>query len=665
MQTTATMSHQQLNEFVTAVPEIEDAKWNEELKNFQNDPDLQKLISFKQKFCGVRRMNKILEDWMCDIVKSVLPFIEQQLERTEKEIEDELARLVKQLEMCNPVKLKQECINFGNKFLKYLREYYDGSLNGWIDPKWKKSWSKECYDFHSCVAFKWRYEIEPDKLEKLIKDSNVSNEAKPKTLLSRLNMRLFGTTAVNRIVDAWVAQVSFMPFPVYSDEDIVNMSDGYDSTRQPQIWKSIRNVVLKSAYHLAQAVEYLGEVLRYKLKENADIIFEYTLIQQFGTLDMENNSITRLLQRTLRDYKTEIDHIIDEFHEDDDAVDHKIAQKLDKEFCQETILIGKLVDRTLYPNKKKHNSNVPKAVRNPNDPNGLPGPPLSPSPNSIQRYNSSHKQYKQRSQTNVDTILENKSEEKESVIVSKGKDRMVILGTDHEYAQYTYDNRFYESMNSRNFRMDHRLTEIEQIRSVSFAFWTNLKQMVINDTIQKVSNRIMSHVRQEHNSYDRIADAVLVGVDSVRLQRLLNKLVETTGVSLVKLEKLVKEQATKKLPQSINDLANDELQIIYGIDVEKLEKLRLKRIKDLEAYQSLKTKTLHKIYRIKNNQYDSIDMETVPGYHIHKNSRLSITTPGDNIFDDDDESDHIRSESTNVNVNIVNQTVVNDHSIKL
>ncbi len=49
-----------------------------------------------------------------------------------------------------------------------------------------------------------------------------------------------------------------MSFPQYTDEDIVNITGAFDSARQPELWLSIRNIVLDATSHISDAAKYLG-----------------------------------------------------------------------------------------------------------------------------------------------------------------------------------------------------------------------------------------------------------------------------------------------------------------------------------------------------------------------------------------------------------------------
>merc|ERR1712066_405243 len=209
----------------------------------------------------------------------------------------------------------------------------------------------------------WKYEIQPSKLTTLL--NKLQQKEKPAELLKLLKMELIASAAINRMIDTWVCMVAYMSFPRYTDEDIVNISGAFHSTKQADIWTSIRNLVTSAVGHLADAAKYLGEMLRYKLKENAQIIFDYTLKKQFGKADMSGNAIIKLLNRTLRDYQAEVDCIIDDFLKVATVVPENQTKILDKSFCEETINIGKLVMKLLNPNSKNKHRPIQKQKNQP------------------------------------------------------------------------------------------------------------------------------------------------------------------------------------------------------------------------------------------------------------------------------------------------------------
>ena len=669
---TSTMNHKQLYEFVLGVKDLEEKKWNETLKQFKNldDENLYQLIQMKNEKCGINKMNKILELKMCNIAKKCIPNLERQLEIGTKNKEIEISNIIKQIEMCNPLKLKTECIQFGTLFMKLLKEYYNGSLIPYIDPKNKKSWAKEVNDFHifshshSNIIINWEQEIQPNKLIKLLSNPKISSKPKVSKLLTLLKMNLMGSSAINRIIDVWKCQVGYMLFPIYTNEDIINIAGGFDSCRQPPLWTSIRNVVLASVGRLANCVKHLAEMFRYKLKENADIIFEYTLVKKYGKLENigENNAIIVLLQRTLRDYKKEIDNLINEFNQST-QVDPKIASILDQELCEETVLIGKLISKSMQKSKEKEEEKQAAPIQHQQPQKPKPKKQQQQQPNDDEiiphlynlGYDHGDIQNALQSVSNpkdINEIIEyiakndnknnktpskkrrpintQKAEEKKDISDDESQKKeeqkqkqeeeikpkmgYVISNNDNNsydhnnnYNSSMYDNDFYESMNAsddNNFSllMNSTSYDVNLIKKLSCIFYQVIKQRIIRDVITKISNRIMRYITQDN----RLEDAVHTGVDRRSIQTLLNKLVEKTGIDVAKLEKLIENESTIKIPRSINDLDNQELKQIYGIDRKRLEKIRDQKINDLKQYNLLKTKTLNKIYHIKNNQYDKI-----------------------------------------------------------
>eukprot|EP01084_Bolivina_argentea_P251266 421360_1 len=96
-------------------------------------------------------------------------------------------------------------------------------------------------DFH-LISFKncgyeWKYEILPSELEKILtKAIQKKNKKKPinkklqkltpsEFILKSLKLPLMGCAAIDRIINAWKCQISCMPFPIYSDDDILNATE--------------------------------------------------------------------------------------------------------------------------------------------------------------------------------------------------------------------------------------------------------------------------------------------------------------------------------------------------------------------------------------------------------------------------------------------------------
>jgi len=600
---TAAMNNDQLKQFVMRAPKDEEDKWGHIMFTFKkkDDPSLEALREKKEKLVGIARMNETLEERMCNIAKKCLPSLQTQMELAEKEKEEAINSITKQLLMCDPLKLKTECIEFGNLFMKHLTELYNGSFIAWMHPNFKKTWIEEVSDFQHNLGLtntkmKWQYAITPTTLEKLV--SEVRHKPKPKQLLRMLQMHLMGTAALRRILDAWKCQVQYMSFPDYTDEDIVNISGGFNETIQPSVWESIRNVVLASIHHLSDAVQYLGEMFRYKLKENADIIFEWALQNKFGKEETENSALIRLLQRTLRDYKKEIDNLIDEFIASIE-VEQRIAQVLDQQHCEDTILIGRYVgDHLKYrrdPSVLNKYSESSKSPRN-SKPRGKDASKLYPEiPDS-----------EEPKMLIADGLHEGDGDDikdKDKEALNKDSHGRPLMG---DADKDRFDRHFYSAMNiqevSPKMTLDATIYDIDTIKRYSFVFWTILKQTMIREIIQKVANHVMAYVTQ----HDRLANAVHVGVDRRNIQDLLNQLVEKTGVDNTLLEAFVKKNRTRHIEQSINDLNEDDLKQVYGIDVERLRQVRQRKIAELEQYKRLKARTMQKIYLIKNGNFDAI-----------------------------------------------------------
>eukprot|EP01083_Nonionella_stella_P076993 210015_1 len=613
-QSTGTMSHTQLNEYVKKVPHLEEQKWQHVMGQFTtlNDENLEELKALKDELCGVARLHTIITDKMCTIVKKILPFIERQLQSTEQAKQKEISNIIKQMQMCDPQKLKTECIEFGNRFMQYFRQFYNGRLPAQIDPKYDKTWANEESDFEAICRStpgpnraQWKYKITPHKLQSLLKKSG--NKPKPMHLLLMLEMETMASAAIDRIIDAWKCQVAHMSFPTYSDRDIVKMSGGFNYSKQFPVWLSVRNVVLDAVKHLVAASNYLAEMLRYKLKENADIIFEYTLLEKFSTLDGQGN-IIKLLQRTLADYKAEIDNIMNEFVVIVSASPTNQAEIIDQDFCEETVNIGTYIGVMLQNKKQQSSFDLKKGKKKSKHRRATteyyPPPPQGPPPANI----------KAMSIVPQDSVSSNSRSEQETKMAEpidswvKTKRSKKESKRDYHYDLEKYDVSFYEGMFCQYPKHRNPITfgdasyNIDLIRQLSRVFWTNIKQVIIKDTTQKVLNCVMSHVTQHD---DRLTNAVQRGVDRTEIENLLNLLVDKTGVDVGALEELIKEKSTIPIPKSIHDLDNKELLQMYGIDRERLEKILAEKINELNEFQLKKKETLEMIYRIKNNEFET------------------------------------------------------------
>ena len=632
---TANMSQMQLNQFVLTVESDEEEKWSEVLREFMkmDDDDLEALKKLKREIAGIGKMNEILAKKMCDIVKKILPSVERQLDLAELEKRNEIAGIMKQIDMCDPQKLKGQCIEFNNSFLKNLRLFYNGNLVKQLDKKYKKSWQKEVEDFHlmaNRAGNKWEYEIAPGKLRRLL--SRLKMKEKPAELLNKLDMEFIASAAIIRIINCWVAMVSLMAFPTYTDEDIHNICGAFAATKQPDIWESVRNVVFDAVRHLTDAATFLGEFLRYKIKENAEIVFEFTLMKQFQTKDLHNNPIIKLLDRTLRDYKAECDLIIQGFIDVAMVVPEDQCKILDKNYCEETINAGKLINKLLNPQNKIHHANIKKPSPKPytanyskntkNSSNFVPPPPMTgqppppkgqpkppqnvPGPPNASPIKQSTTQSaggkKQRKGTSANNSSKQQQQE-ENKDDSKQQEQY-----ENAYNQTKYDQVFYAAIHAQ--KVNHPIMigaadyDIPLIRHLAYTFWATIKHVSTRDIQQKSLNLVMAPVNHHD---ERLSTAVHCGVDSRQLQALIHGLVKKTGVDVLALESLIKNKSSVQIPKAINDLDNKELEEIYGINRETLLEIKNSRVKQLKEFKKLKAQTLVKIYHIKNGTVDEIE----------------------------------------------------------
>eukprot|EP01084_Bolivina_argentea_P314138 544106_1 len=639
---TSNMSQGELNIFVDAVVSKEEERWNDIINEFNklDDENILELKQLHQSICGVIKMNEILSQKMCDIVKRILPSIERELDKAEHLKRLEIANIMKQIEMCDPPKLKQQCIEFNNKFLKVSKQFYCGQYIMKVNSKYKKTWCKELDDFHvmahntKYTSNPWKYEIQSNKLQTLL--SKLGNKDIPSLLLKRLRMELLASSAINRIIDAWQCMVGYMTFPEYTNEDIVNICGGFMSTRQPDLWNSIRNIVLDASKHLCDSIIFIAEMFRYKLKENADIIFELTLIEQFGNinaLNKENNKIIQLFQRSLRDYKKQIDQIIDKFMKLAGNTPIDRSRILDKFECEETINIGKLIYKMLNPkNKNKFNQEPPKYIRamtmrgnNNGQSNGYAPPPPPGQPPTHQK-NRSGSRSPELTQSSTNLVgqkrdKKDKREERKDSESPKSENKIEMK------FQQQYDELFYNVLygSKTNFPVEYSSYEydIPLIRHMSYVFWSTIKQQIIRDVIQKVSHLIMAPVKQHD---EIVANAIQCGVDQAEVQLIMDKLVKKTGVDVLALKKLIDSKSTIQIPKSVNDLDNNELAKIYGINREQLLKQKVKKIKDLKEFKKLKAKKKLKKMRQRRK-------------HKKKKKRKKYESSSDSSSDSDSDSE--------------------------
>jgi len=198
------------------------------------------------------------------------------------------------------------------------------------------------------------------------------------------------------------------------------------------------------------------------------------------------------------------------------------------------------------------------------------------------------------------------------------------------YNMQKYDQLFYEAIHGQ--KLNHPMTfgatsyDIALIRHLSYTFWTNIKQVTTRDIVQKMTNLVMAPINQHD---ERLSNAIQCGVAGRQVQKLMNALVDKTGVDVLALEQLIQTKSSILIPKAVNDLDNKELEEIYGINRETLVKIKKKKLKDLSEFRVLKKQTLVKIYHIKNGDVDQLEGKKLKGV---KNAEFDE--------EDDDDDDH-------------------------
>eukprot|EP01084_Bolivina_argentea_P252083 423042_1 len=243
----------------------------------------------------------------------------------------------------------------------------------------------------------------------------------------------------------------------------------------------------------------------------------------------------------------------------------------------------------------------------PPPPNSAPPKGVVPGPPPIKQSTTQKVSSKRDNKKKRDKSIENKEmEEKENI--KRKESQIANKKYEEAYNMQKYDQLFYEAIHGQ--KLNHPIQfgstsyDIALIRHLSYTFWTNIKQLTTRDIVQKLTNLVMAPINQHD---DRISNAIQCGVDGRQVQKLVNKLVEKTGVDVLALEQLIKNKSTIQIPKSINDLDNKELEEIYGINRETLLKIKEKRVKQLKDFKKLKKKTLLKIYHIKNGSVEDIN----------------------------------------------------------
>eukprot|EP01083_Nonionella_stella_P155565 502673_1 len=544
----ATMQYNELSAFVANVSRNEKSKWKDAFDGFAklNDEDLSTLKQLVSEVCGVDKMNDILSQKMVDIVTKILPSIQNKLKLAEKEKQKHISDLIKQIALCDPSKLKDQCMKFNNRFLMNLRRYYSGMGIPHLNGKHHKTFEQQMSDIRANKGQldQWTHYIDPAKFRQLLlKSERKEKGGRTDELIDSLSMPLIGSAAILRNIDAWTAMVYHMAFPKYTKADIKNICGAFDACQQPGLWTSVRNVVSHASKLLQDSCEWFAGLMQETLHRDADIIFEYTLVQVFG----ENTALKNLLECTLSDYKKETELIVNEFKRAAANGPEDQSKMLNRYFFEDTINIGLVI-----------------------------------------------------------AALMNKKEEEFEQVAPENADQD---DEKNAYNKRNYDTEFYGQMHGKqvNHPISENSMKYnpEQIRQLSHVFWKNTKQITVRDVVTKFNNNVMTHIKQEQS--DRIQNAVQCGVDKQQVKTLIGQLVDKTGIEISKLEKLIKEESTLEMTKPLNDLDTKTIGNMYGLDTETLVKEREDKIKELKKFRQIKRQMLRYIRLLKSGKIDQID----------------------------------------------------------
>merc|ERR1712154_461676 len=122
-----------------------------------------------------------------------------------------------------------------------------------------------------------------------------------------------------------------------------------------------------------------------------------------------------------------------------------------------------------------------------------------------------------------------------------------LMQYENAYNMQKYDQLFYEAIYGQ--KLNHPISfgstayDIALIRHLSYTFWTNIKQVTSRDIQQKMTNLVMAPINQHD---DRVGNAIQCGVDGRQVQKLVERLVEKTGVDVLALEQLIKNKSSIK-----------------------------------------------------------------------------------------------------------------------
>merc|ERR1712176_996412 len=368
--------------------------------------------------------------------------------------------------------------------------------------------------------------------------------------------------SISRIESFWSIMVSMMQFPHYATPDIKNSRGDYAAREKSDTWTIVRNIVLNAVHHLKIAAAFLGEMIRYKLKEDADMIFDYTLQREFGNTDLSGNPIIKLYRRTLHDYKEEIDCIVDEFIAVASVVPRDQAQMLDRASCDRTIRVGRMNENLFKEQSKNAKSPSNKC-------------------NSDEEKEEKSIQSKSKQITNLHVDVD-KLCFKTIILDSCKPPISAVLGGLHEDA-----------------------TQDEV--SLPYTFWTNIKQVTTRDIHQKFLTLVMTPVRQNDDAA-RLSNAIQFGVTSRQVDKLMKQLADKTGVDFLILQDLVEQNNSVTLCKPINTMSDEDVMRLYGTDREQLTQLKYQKQKELETFIVVRKEIVQTINNVSTKNIKQIDI---------------------------------------------------------
>lgn len=389
-----------LQSYYQNVIEIEEQWWQHKIISplrTKNDFQCDNLIKLKKKYCGVKLLKRKLHNKMCDVVKKVLPNIEEQIMKRENFFINKVRQLKNELEKIKkPNDIQQEISEFNDHFLENIREFYECRWEECSHDslKYGLKWTEEMKEFeiylHKCDNNNHNhkhhnyYNKLNDKINDNIFDNNdniihiisalnwhklyfISNinllkklfqHGNRNDLIEKMDMKLQGRAAMNRFIDYWIAMICYMKFPNYSKQDIENFKKPYDCTIQDYEWSTARNMVSKATNSIKDGARYFSQYFRWKFQYDGQIIFQNTLTQRFGEIydinlynnsnnqqkqtidkllmsstDNNCNNIEKLARISLKDYNKKIDDMIFQFIKHCSCIPHNLAENLDQRYA--------------------------------------------------------------------------------------------------------------------------------------------------------------------------------------------------------------------------------------------------------------------------------------------------------------------------------------------